>query len=487
MALFVRINTDNAMKKKIIIHGNVAPGFEPLKDLFRSEMRTKAEENAQLCIYYQGQLVVDLWASKSNNTDFTADSLVNVFSSGKSLETLAIASLVDRGLLNYNDQIADHWPEFAGNGKGGITVADLMRHEAGLVSFKYTFDPEDLLKENIKQNSVGSVIEGVRARIPKDYRKRRNYHALTRGWVVNELFRRVDPKERTLGEYLQEEIAQPMGADVNVGVRTEDLSRRAPVKGLNFGFYVKESFKPKFMGRKVVHSAMDLGAIFTPIALNVGKAIYKNNTAKRKKVNVVRREPSQAEEKYSGPLRNLSFKRDREEAVNFFNQAIIAQGESASFNANCSARGLARVAAMMAAHGSFQGKEYFRESAWQALHAHAEPKSLGGSVTTHFTQGGLNLFTMIGSKKNAIDRSLNKGREGFYGWMGLGGSIFQWNAEHNIGFAFVPTSMHMMDLYNERGKVYQEEALRCVKSIRQRERVAVPRQCRSFALNVGQA
>jgi len=109
-----------------------------LKDLFRSEMRTKAEENAQLCIYYQGQLVVDLWASKSNDTDFTADSLVNVFSSGKSLETLAIASLVDRGLLNYNDQIADHWPEFAGNGKGSITVADLMRHEAGLVSLKYT-------------------------------------------------------------------------------------------------------------------------------------------------------------------------------------------------------------------------------------------------------------------------------------------------------------------------------------------------------------
>lgn len=461
------------MTKKINIHGSVAPGFESMKALFRSEMNTKAEEKAQLCVYYQGEKVVDLWASKSNDNDFTADSLVNVFSSGKSLETLAIASLVDQGLLQYHDKIADHWPEFAAKGKGDITVADLMRHEAGLENFKYTFDPEQLLKENIKQNSVGSVIEGVNAKIPSDPRKRRNYHALTRGWVVNELFRRVDPKGRTLGEYLQDEIAQPLGADVNIGVSAEDLDRRAPVKGLNFGFYVRESFKPKLMGRKVTHSATEMAAIFGPIFLQAGKAIHRSNK-KRKKANLSPTTSTPTGKKPSGPFKDLSIKRDREKMVNFFNQAIIAQGESASFNANCSARGLAKVAAMMAGHGNLGGKEYFSESAWQSLHAHADPKSLGGTVTTHFTQGGLNLFTMNGSKNNTRDRSLNKGREGFYGWMGLGGSIFQWNPEENIGFAFVPTSMHMMDLFNERGKVYQEEALRCVKTIRKNQGASQP-------------
>ena len=462
------------MRKKIIIHGSVAPGFESLKALFRSEMNTKAEDKAQLCVYYRGEKVVDLWASKSNHSDFSADSLVNVFSSGKSLETLAIASLVDQGLLQYSDKIADHWPEFAAKGKGDITVADLMRHEAGLVNFKYTFDPEQLLKENIKQNSVGSVIEGLNARIPSDSRKRRNYHALTRGWVVNELFRRVDPKGRTLGEYLQDEIAQPLAADVNVGVSAEDLGRRVPIKGLNFGFYVRESFKPKILGRKVVHGATDMAAIFTPIFWQAGKAIRKSNAAKRKKAALAQGAQNKPAKKHYGPFKDLSLKRDREKMVDFFNQAIIAQGESASFNAHCSARGLAKVAAMMAEHGKFNGKEYFSESAWESLHANPETRSLGGTVTTHFTQGGLNLFTMRGAKNNKRDRALNKGREGFYGWMGLGGSIFQWNPEQNIGFAFVPTSMHMIDLFNERGKVYQEEVLRCVKAISKNEGAGRP-------------
>ena len=462
------------MRKKIIIHGSVAPGFESMKALFRSEMRTKAEEKAQLCVYYQGEKVVDLWASKVNDHDFTADSLVNVFSSGKSLETLAVASLVDKGLLQYTDKIADHWPEFAANGKGDISVADLMRHEAGLVNFRYTFDPEQLLKENIKQNSVGSVIEGLSPRISSDSRKRRNYHALTRGWLVNELYRRVDPQHRTLGEYLQDEIAVPLEADVNVGVSDENLSRRAPIKGLNFGFYIKESFKPKFMGRKVVHSATDMVSIFMPIALKAGKAIHKKNTTKRKKASPASREENRSSKKPNGPFLGLSLKRDREDFVNFFNQEIIAQGESASFNANCSARGLAKVAAMMAAHGNLDGKEYLSESAWQSLHANAEPKSLDGTVTTHFTQGGLNLFTMKGSEKNIRDRSLNMNREGFYGWMGLGGSIFQWHPEQKIGFAFVPTSMHMMDLYNERGKVYQKEALRCVEAAQKKSGATQP-------------
>ena len=56
---------------------------------------------------------------------------------------------------------------------------------------------------------------------------------------------------------------------------------------------------------------------------------------------------------------------------------------------------------------------------------------------------------MKGTDNTASDRSLNKGREGFYGWMGLGGSIFQWNPELEIGFAFVPTSMHIIDLFRE--------------------------------------
>ena len=86
-----------------------------------------------------------------------------------------------------------------------------------------------------------------------------------------------------------------------------------------------------------------------------------------------------------------------------------------------------------------------------------------GFSQTNFTQGGINLFTAPAAGWTQLDDDLNSGREGFYGWMGLGGSIFQWDPEHEIGFSFVPTALHLLDLFNERGKVYQTEVIRCVE------------------------
>ena len=83
-------------------------------------------------------------------------------------------------------------------------------------------------------------------------------------------------------------------------------------------------------------------------------------------------------------------------------------------------------------------------------------------LPTNFTQGGLNRFVDVGGWRGSLGRAFNGGREGFYGWMGLGGSIFQWHPGYEIGFAFVPTSLHLFDGLNERGKVYQAEVLRCV-------------------------
>ena len=84
----------NSAEKQCRIEGNVAPGFESVRTLYEHNMRTLAEKNTQLCVYCDGEKVVDLWGSASGESDFSADSLVNVFSSGKSLESIAIASLV---------------------------------------------------------------------------------------------------------------------------------------------------------------------------------------------------------------------------------------------------------------------------------------------------------------------------------------------------------------------------------------------------------
>ena len=182
------------------INGTVAPGFESVRQLYEHNMGTMAEENTQLCIYHRGEKVVDLWASATPDSHFTADSLVNVFSSGKSLEAIAMASLVGKGLLRYDAKIADYWPEFAANGKSEITVADLMRHEAGLANFSSALPLDDLLTENIKQNKVGRFIEEHAQKFGSGDGAKREYHAVTRGWIANEVFRRLDPAGRSCGE-----------------------------------------------------------------------------------------------------------------------------------------------------------------------------------------------------------------------------------------------------------------------------------------------
>ena len=241
------------------VQGSVKPGFESVRDLYAREIQTLAESNTQLCVYYRGERVVDLWASAADEPGFSADSLVNVFSSGKSLTAIAIASLVDKGLLDYRAKIASYWPEFASNGKADLTVADLMRHEAGMAAFDTSLEPADLLTENLAQNRVGQIIEKHPLRYPKDGR-RREYHAITRGWIANELFRRVEPSGRTIGQYLREEISGPITADAAIGVTRAELDRVSKVRSLGILYQILQSLLPASLGRSVKHGFITLAS-----------------------------------------------------------------------------------------------------------------------------------------------------------------------------------------------------------------------------------
>ncbi len=425
-------------EKQSRVQGTVAPGFESVKRVYEHEMQTMAEKNTQLCVYYKGERVVDLWASATNDARFSPDSIVNIFSSGKSLESIAIASLVGRGLLDYKAKIVDYWPEFAANGKGELTVAELMRHEGGMAAFNTSLDAEDLLAENIKQNRVGRVIEGHPLRFRKGKGSRREYHAITRGWIVNEIFRRVDPRGRTLGEFLREEISSPLEADAIIGVKEAELDRISKVSPLGFAFQFLQSLKPKILGRKIKHNFFQILGRLLRIIPSIRHATILG-----------------APPPYKGM-----------KGIGFFNQQVVAMGETPSAAANCSARGLAKIAAMMSARGKWQERAYLSEEAWKAMHEDLVEADLG-FIPTKFTQGGVNLFTEANAKSTGLERAFNVGREGFYGWMGFGGSIFQWHPQHEIGFGFVPTLLHVVDILNERGKTYQAEVLRCVEKLKE--------------------
>jgi hypothetical protein len=253
---------------------------------------------------------------------------------------------------------------------------------------------------------------------------------------VNEVFRRIDPAGRTIGEFLREDISRPLQVDAVIGVDKAELGRVSKVSPLGIRFQFLQSLKPKALGRRIEHNIFQI----------LGK--------------ILRLIPAIRHATTSGappPLKGM-------DGIGFFNDPALAMGETPSANANCSARGLAKIAAMMSAGGKWAETEYLSESAWAAMHGDPVHADMG-FTTTAFTQGGVNAFTLAGERSTRMERAFNAGREGFFGWMGLGGSIFQWHPQHEIGFGYVPTSLNVLDILNERGKAYQDEVLKCVENL----------------------
>ena len=429
------------MSKELLIDGFVEPGFESIRELYENNMKTFLEANTQLCVYVDGEKVVDLWGSAIGDASYSPDSLATVFSSSKNFEAIALAWLLDRGLIEYDARITKYWAAFGGAGKEKTTLAELMRHEAGLANFNVEINPADLLPDRIKQNSVGAIIEPHSQKFREGEGKRREYHAITRGWIANEIFRRVDPAKRTIGEFIREELAGPLDADVILGVREEELSRIAPLSAPTLMRCFLESLKPSLLGRRLEWNFFSLCRALLDVYL-----ASRDGTAGSNPVSVT----------------GLS-STDWSQLPAFFGDPLILRGECPSGTVQASARGLAKVAAMMANRGQWQGQRVLSENAWQSMHAMPIRAEMGSFYAT-LCQGGVAQFHKTDAKNPRMERKFHSGREGYYGWLGVGGSIFQWHPELKIGFAYVPTSLFFLDFMNERGKAYQAEVVRCIEA-----------------------
>src|SRR5947209_1761867 len=123
------------------VEGRVAPGFEKARDAFAANFALEGayrECGAALAVFHRGRQVVDLWggfADKARTRPFGRESLVNVWSATKGLTAVAVARLVDQGRLAYAQRVAEVWPEFATAGKEGVTIGQVMSHQAGLPGF----------------------------------------------------------------------------------------------------------------------------------------------------------------------------------------------------------------------------------------------------------------------------------------------------------------------------------------------------------------
>lgn len=212
-----------------LVHGTVAPGFEPVREAFLDNFVHRGELGAACAVYLRGDKVVDLWGGQRDHLTgdpWEEDTMVIVFSTTKGMSALAMAVAHSRGLFGYDEPVARYWPEFAQQGKGAITVRQLLDHQAGLSGVDEIFDARTLA-------DLDHVARALAAQRPAwEPGKKHGYHAVTLGWYEGELLRRVDPQKRSLGTFFQDEVARPLGISFHIRLpESVPPSRVARIKG----------------------------------------------------------------------------------------------------------------------------------------------------------------------------------------------------------------------------------------------------------------
>ena len=158
-------------------------------------------------------MVVDLWggwADVAKTRPWEKDTIVNVYSTTKTMTALCALILADRGELDFDAPVARYWPEFAANGKAAVKVSHLMSHSAGLSGWKEPLKPEDIYDWD-------KAVALLAAQAPYwEPGTASGYHAVTQGYLVGEVVRRISG--RSLGTFFREEVAGPLGADFHIGL-----------------------------------------------------------------------------------------------------------------------------------------------------------------------------------------------------------------------------------------------------------------------------
>jgi CubicO group peptidase (beta-lactamase class C family) len=182
------------------------------------------EVGAAIAIDIGGQTVVDMWgghADAARTRPWAADTVVNVWSSTKTVTALAALMLIDRGLIAADDRVADYWPEFAANGKDGVQIRHLLTHSSGVSGWDQPVVPEDILDWYRSTAALAAQAPWWEPGTAS------GYHALTYGHLIGEVVRRVTGSP--LKDFVRDEIAGPLGADFQIGAAPEDTDRIAEI------------------------------------------------------------------------------------------------------------------------------------------------------------------------------------------------------------------------------------------------------------------
>ncbi|WP_410669371.1 serine hydrolase domain-containing protein [Amycolatopsis sp. cmx-4-68] len=207
------------------VHGECAPGFEPVREAFERNFRERGELGAAFTAIRHGEVVVDLrggWTGPDRARPWQADTLANVWSTTKGMTAICAHKLVDAGELDVDAPVAKYWPEFAAAGKGEIPVRWLLTHRSGVPGIG--LDRPVAVEELYDWDLMTSLLAAQEPLYEPG--SAGGYHALVYGWLVGEVVRRI--AGQGVREFFAEQVAGPLGADFSIGLASAaDLDRCA--------------------------------------------------------------------------------------------------------------------------------------------------------------------------------------------------------------------------------------------------------------------
>lgn len=196
------------------IEGFTARGFEPVVSAFRANVDARGDSGAACTVYVGGRLVVDLWAGKTDRGPWTPETRSCVFSVSKGVTTICLLMAAERGLVELDAPVTTYWPEFGARGKHATTVRHLLAHQAGLIApetdvsladVRDWFPAVDVLAAQAPSWNPGTTYA---------------YHAVTFGWLVGEVLRRVTGLYPS--QWLREHVTGPLELTMTYGADPED-------------------------------------------------------------------------------------------------------------------------------------------------------------------------------------------------------------------------------------------------------------------------
>ena len=391
---------------KPVVEGFCDSEFSELESIFAKAIQSGFDDGAGFALEVDGKEVLNLWggfSDKAHQKPWQQDTLVNVFSVTKAMTSTCALQLIESGKLNPNALVAEYWPEYACAGKENTKVIDFLTHRAGMFGFQSPL-PKD------SWENWDMIVDKLARQEPiREPGTTQGYHAVTFGYLVGELVRRIDG--RSLGTYFKEEIAEKFGIDFVIGMNEEDISRCADLLLL--------SGKPNLL----IQMVLALPNWLLPEQIKIVKQTLQSKEYAKAFLEIM-----EVDENETLP-------------TDYPNSDSWRKAEIPAANGHGTASGIAKFFGILASGGSRNSQKMLNPD---TIKDATTPKTTGPDVVLFQAPYKFGLGYQVDAPFSPIGM-----KEGMFGHTGIAGATGFADLNHKVGFGFTNNRQHSL------GKLYR--------------------------------